>query len=153
MDKNVSARQKLAGRIVNIDFDKQCTRRDVNGVGVANESAMEGLAWEFIEGQGGWRSGAGGTGIHLGNGDVKAQLTNCGDVKELPRLCAGPGVDECPDVRIAGGDNAVEGGIDLLKRLQLLQSSHIRGAGFGRSRHRAEVADRLVGFLLGLATT
>ena len=50
MHKDVSAGQQLAGRIIDIDFDKQRTRSDVNGVGVAYESAMEGLAREFIEG-------------------------------------------------------------------------------------------------------
>src|SRR5216683_4802647 len=114
--KDVSTWQELAGRIVNIDFDKQRTRSDVNGVGVANESAMEGLAREFIEGQAGWRTGARGTGVHLGDRDVEAQRANGGDVKELSRLCAGACVDECSDVRIAGGDDAVKGGIDLFER-------------------------------------
>src|SRR4029077_6602340 len=120
-----SAGQELASRIVNIDFDKQRARRNVNGVGVANESAMKGLAREFIEGQSGWGTRARGAGVHLGDGDVKAERANGGHVKEFPRLCAGPRIDERPDVRMAGGDDAVEGRIDFLKRLQLLQSSHI----------------------------
>src|SRR5207244_3451240 len=113
MHKDVSARQELAGRIVNIDFDKQRTRIDVNRVGVANESAMEGLARKFVERQGGWSPGACRTGVHLRNRDVQAQRANGGDVKELSRLSVGPGIDECSDVRIAGSDDPVKGGIDL----------------------------------------
>src|SRR5713226_3825466 len=110
---------------------------------------MEGLAREFIEGQAGWRTGARGTGVHLGDRDVEAQRANGGDVKELSRLCAGACVDECSDVRIAGGDDPVKGGIDLFERLQLLKAPHVGGTGFGSGFHRAEIADRLVGFLLG----
>src|SRR5260370_42288246 len=51
--KAVSPRKELAGRIVNIDFNKQRTRSNVNGVGVANQSAMKSLTREFIEGQSG----------------------------------------------------------------------------------------------------
>src|ERR1700733_973325 len=149
MNKDVSAWQKLAGRIFNIDFNEQRTGGNIDGVGVANESAMKSLAREFIEGQGGWRTGAGGAGVHLGYRDVQPELLYGRDVKEFPRLRAGPSVDECSNVRIARRDDAVEGGIDLLKRLQLLQASYIRSAGCGRCFHRAEITDRLVGFLLG----
>ncbi len=113
---------------------------------------MKSLAREFIEGQGGWRTGAGGAGVHLGNRDVQPELLNGRDVKEFPRLRAGPSVDECSNVRIARGDDAVEGGIDILKRLQLHQASNIRSAGCGRCFHRAEITDRLVSFLLGHGT-
>src|SRR4029077_1117200 len=147
--KDVSARQELTGWIVDIDFDKQRTRSDVNGVGVANKSAMKSLAREFVEGQGGWRTGPCGTGVHLGNRDVQAELANRGHVKEFPRLCAGACIDERSDVRTAGGDDPVKGRIDLFKRLQLFKAPHVGGAGFGRGFHCAEIADRLVGFLLG----
>src|SRR5712672_2672354 len=128
MNKDVSARQELAGRIFNIDFNEQRTRGNIDGVGVANESAMKSLSREFIEGQGGWRTGPRGAGVHLGNRDIQAQLMNGGDVKEFLRLCAGACVNERSDVRTAGGDDPVKGRINLFKRLQLLQASYIRGA-------------------------
>src|SRR5258708_9591020 len=153
VNKNVCARKEVTGGIVDIDFYKQRTRCHVNGVGIANEGAMKGLAWEFIEGQRGWRTRTRGAGVHLGNRDVQAQLTNGGDVKEFPRLCAGPCIDECSDIRTAGGDDAVEGGVDLFERLQLFKTPDVGGAGFGRGFDRAEIADRLVGFLLGHGTS
>src|SRR5882672_1421606 len=149
VDKAVSTWQELAGRIVNIDFNKQRTRSDINGVGVANESAMKGLAREFIEGQSGGRTGTRGTGVHLRNRHVYSKCANSGDVKQFLRLRAGPCVDECPDIRIACGDDAVKGRIDLLERLQLLETPHVGGTRFGRGFRRAEIADGLVGFLLG----
>src|SRR5260370_1405892 len=110
---------------------------------------MEGLAREFVEGQGGWRTGWRRTGVNLRDRDVEAERANGGDVKELSRLYIGPWIDECVEGRIGGGDDAVKGGIDLFERLQLLQAPHVGGTGFGRGFHRAEIADRLVGFLLG----
>src|ERR1700730_17832629 len=98
--KDVSTRQKLASGIVNIDFNKQRTRSDVNGVGVANESAMKSLAREFIEGQSGGSTGARGTGVHLRNRHVYAKCADGGDVEQFLRLRAGPGVDERPDIGI-----------------------------------------------------
>ena len=74
---------------------------------------------------------------------------NGGDVKELSRLCICPCIDECSDVRIAGGDDPAKGSIDLFERLQLFKAPHVSGTRFGRGFHRAEIADRLVGFLLG----
>src|ERR1700688_2705322 len=141
MHKDVSAGQEWAGGIVNIDFDKQRTRSDVNGVGVPNESAMENLAREFIESQGGGRAGVRSTGVHFGNRNVYAKCANGGDVKKFPWLRADPCIDECPDVGIAGSDDAVKGGIDLLERLQLFKTPHVRGAGFDRGFHRAKIAD------------
>src|SRR5216683_3209277 len=149
VDKAVSTWQELAGRIVNIDFNKQRTRSDVNGVGVANERAAKSLAREFIEGQSGGRTGTRGTGVHLRNRHVYAKGANRGDVKQFSRLCACPCVDERPDIRIARGDDAVKGRMDLFERLQLLETPHVGGTRFGRGFHRAEIADGLIGFLLG----
>src|SRR5258708_21295336 len=152
MYEDVRARQELASRIVDVDFDKQRTRSDINGVGVANESAAEGLAREFIEGQGSGRIGPRSTGVHLRNRDVQAQRANGGDVKELSRLSVGPGIDECSDVRIAGSDDPVKGGIDLFERLQLFKPPYVGGTGFGPGLHRTKLANRLIGFLLGHGT-
>src|ERR1700739_2003875 len=69
-------------------------------------------------------------------------------MKEFSRLRVGAGIDECSDVGIAGGDDPVKGRIDLFERLQLLEAPHVGGTGFRRSLHRAEIAYRLVGFLL-----
>ncbi len=110
---------------------------------------MKGLAWEFIESQRGWCTGARGTGVYLRNRNVQAERANGCHVKEFPGLRAGPCIDECSDVRIAGGYDSIKWSINLLERLQLFQASHIRGTGFGRGCHRIEIADRLVGFLLG----
>src|SRR5258708_29102809 len=148
MYEDVRARQELASRIVDVDFDKQRTRSEINGVGVANESAAEGLAREFIEGQGSGRIGPRSTGVHLRNRDVQAERANGGDVKELSRLWIVPGIDECSDVRIAGRDYAGERSIDLFERLQLFQAPHVGRTGFDRGFHCVEIAGRLVGFLL-----
>src|SRR5216683_2351356 len=50
---------------------------------LAKESAMKGLAREFIEGQSGGRTGTRGTGVHLRNRDVYANGANRGDVKQF----------------------------------------------------------------------
>src|SRR4029077_16105242 len=110
---------------------------------------MEGPAREFIEGQCGRRTGACRTGVHFWDRDVEPKDVNGGDVKELSRLCICPGIDECSDVRIAGRDDPVKGSIDLFERLQLFKALTVSGTGFGSGFHRAEIADRLVGFLLG----
>src|SRR5258708_9088118 len=90
MYEDVRARQELARRIVDVDFDKQRTRSEINGVGVADESAAEGLAREFIEGQGSGRIGPRSTGVYLRNPDVQAERANGADVKHLPTLCIRP---------------------------------------------------------------
>src|SRR6267142_5291809 len=107
---------------------------------------MEGLARKFVERQGGWSPGACRTGVHLRNRDVQAQRANGGEVKELSRLSVGPGIDECSDVRIAGSDDPVKGGIDLFERLQLFKPPYVGGTGFGPGLHRTQVANRLIGF-------
>ena len=52
---------------------------------------------------------------------------------------AGAGIDQVPDIGIARGDHAVEGRVDFLERLQLLEAFHIRLCGrhhgfLGRSK-------------------
>jgi len=68
--KDVGARQESVGWVIDIDFDEQRTRCNVDRVGIANETAMEGLARKFIEGLGRWRAGTSSTGVHLGDRDV-----------------------------------------------------------------------------------
>jgi len=92
---------------------------------------MEGLARKFVERQGGWGPGACRTGVHFRNRDVQAELADGRDVKEFSRLCIGPGVDQCSNVRIPRGDDAIKWGINLFERLQLFKPPYVGGTGFG----------------------
>ena len=81
--------------------------------------------------------------IHLRNIDEDAQRTDGGDVEDLlaasdgaraGRGGAAGGGDQLADVQIARGDDAVEGRLDALERLQLFEPMHVglRGSHLGR---------------------
>jgi len=101
MYKDVSAWQEWPVGL-STSIRQQRTRSDINGVGVANQSAMKSLTRKFIEGQGGWRTGARGTGDTREPRHTAGAL-NGGDVKSSLGWCAGPCIDESSDVRTTGG--------------------------------------------------
>ena len=69
--------------------------------------------------------------------DINPQRARLGDMKQISlHPAAAAGIDQVANIGVTGGDDAIEGSVDLFKRLQRLQLADVRLVGFN---------DRLVG--------
>ena len=57
MHKSISAGLDASLRVVDIDFDVQCARVGVDGIGIAHDGSLKCLTGKLIESQGGRGSG------------------------------------------------------------------------------------------------
>ena len=149
MDHHVRAGQELAARVVDLHLAQQCARGGVDGIGGAGEDAAKHLAGKLLERDGDRRARSRGLRLHLRHPDVDAQLVRGCQAKQLARLGRRPGLDQGADIGIARGDDAVERRVDALEPLQILQAADIGRVRLDGGGLRAEIADLLVGFLLG----
>ena len=138
VSEDVSAGEELAFGIGDIDLDVQGAGAGVDGVGVAGDGAFEDLTGILVEGKGRLAAVVYGGGVGLGDGDVDADAADGRKVEELLRGGVFPGGDERADIDAAGGDDAVEGGVDVLKGLKLLEAADVglRGVDCGLLRRR-----------------
>ena len=133
-----------------VDFDVEGAGGLVDGVGVAGDGAFEDAAGVLVEGEGGFAADADGGRVGLGDGDEDADLVDGGEVEELRASGAVfAGVDEGADVGVAGGDDAVEGGVDFFEGLELLEAADGGHGGLDGGFFGGGVAHGDVGLLLG----
>src|ERR1700678_4394277 len=89
-------------------------------------------------------------GEDAGQVGVDAQSVDGLHVEELGGgVLACAGVDELADVYAAGGDDAVEGRVDLFKGGELLEALHVGLGGFDLGGGGCGLVDEGVGVLLG----
>jgi hypothetical protein len=53
-------------------------------------------------------------------------------MEQLLARGVGPGIDQCPDIGIAGSENPIEWRVDLLEGLKILEPPHIGSIGIHR---------------------
>ena len=80
----------------------------IDGVIVAHDGALKGLAGEFVECQGGLCAVLRERRVDFRHGNVDAEPVDGRDVEQLLRRAAGAGIDERADIGVAGGDHAIE---------------------------------------------
>ena len=152
VDEDVGAGEQFTVAVVHVDLDVEGAGVGVDGAGVARDRAGEGLARVFVERKGGGVAIVDVGGVDLGDGDEDAQLVDAGDAEEFFGGAAGgggAGVDEVADVRVALGDDAAVGGVDLLKGLELFEASDVGLSGFDGGALGGGAGDGDIGLLLG----
>src|SRR5580693_8356001 len=114
MNLGVCAGIEFAFTVIYIDFDEQGARGGIDGSGGAHDFALKGAARHFAEGKSCRDAGEGGEGVSLGHVDVDAQNVFGGQMKELTTgSISGAGIDQRADIDIAGGDDSIEGCVDV----------------------------------------
>ena len=116
VDLGERAGQQLAGAVVHVDLDQQGAAGRIDGVGGADQRALVDLAGVLGEGEADFGAAPYVRRVELGQVGVDAQGLNGLHVKEF---LARAGVDQLAGIDVAGGDDAVEGRIDLFEGLQV----------------------------------
>src|SRR5580692_3352040 len=143
------AGKQFARSVINIHFDEQRARSEIDGVGGAHQFTLEFPPGKLRQREVGGEAWLSRNGILLRNVDEDAQRASGGDVKEFLRRTGGAGVNQLPNVGVAGGDDAIEGRVDFREGLQIFETLYVErrrvhGCFFG-----GEITTRIVHILLG----
>src|ERR1700737_2437470 len=148
MDLGISAWEQFTFRIEDIHFGKQRPRVHANGVAGARYFAGKLTIRKRSNVHGGGHARSNSIAVHLRH---IYENTHRADIGYAEKLCAHAtvaGVDEVTHLCPPSGYHSVEGRIDLLEALHLLESAHFRGGGLHVCGLRVEVLVVVIDFLL-----
>ena len=103
--------------VVDVDFDVQGSRCLIDRAGVAGDGAFKCFAGILIECEGRLGAVSNCGRISLRNRDEDPDLSDGGQMEEFLRRRVLAGCNECADVGVSSGYDAIEGRVYLFKRL------------------------------------
>src|SRR5258707_13315084 len=121
-----SASQQLAGRVVDFDLNQESPTGEIDGIRRTHEFAFETASGKLRQRQIRFQARLRYLGIDLRNVDVNSQLSGRGNMKQFPgRTATASRIDQLSYIRVPGRDDSIEGCVNSLERLQVLEAPHV----------------------------
>src|ERR1700730_2296746 len=149
VDLGIGAGKQFPFRVGHIHFGKQRPRVHADGVVGSRDGAgkqVVGNRSNLHRGADAWSNGLA---VHFRYIYKDPHRGDVGDAEKLCTQTTVAGVDEVTHFCFSSGYHPVEGGVDLLESLHLLEPAHFGGGGLHVCGLRVEVLVVVVDFLLG----
>src|SRR5580704_9511780 len=116
VDLRIGTGEQRACRIVHVYFDQQSAGCHVDGIGGAHELSVKAAARKLGQTEISCHTDRNPLRVFLRNVYVNAQYSGLSDVEEIGLNSAtAAGVNQIADIRVPGGDDAVERSVNLFE--------------------------------------